>query len=67
MLTQAFDEVAKLVDWGPDGIYFAALQKTYAHVYRLDPAKGAIHRLSGPDRFMPRPDLHQGSSYFGRA
>ena len=27
-----------LIDWGPDGIYFAALQKTAAHMFRVDPA-----------------------------
>jgi dipeptidyl aminopeptidase/acylaminoacyl peptidase len=51
VLTQAFDEDANLIDWGPDGIYFAGLQKTYAHVYRLDPASGAIERITGPDQF----------------
>jgi len=51
VLTQAFDEDANLIDWGPDGIYFGGLQKTYSHVYRLDPASGAIKRITGPDQF----------------
>jgi dipeptidyl aminopeptidase/acylaminoacyl peptidase len=51
VLTDAFDEDPNLIDWGPDGIYFGALQKTNAHVFRLDPATRAIHRVSGPDAF----------------
>ena len=51
LLTEAFDEHANLIDWGPDGIYFAASQKTGAHVFRLDPATRAIRRISSPDQF----------------
>ena len=51
VLTEAFDEDANLVDWGPDGIYFTALQRTYAHIFRVDPASGAVRRVSGPDHF----------------
>ncbi len=51
VLTSAFDEDTNLIDWGADGIYFGALQKTAAHVYRLDPATDAIRRLSAPDAF----------------
>jgi dipeptidyl aminopeptidase/acylaminoacyl peptidase len=51
ILTHDFDEDANLLDWGPDGIYFAALQKTNAHLYRLDASKGTVRRLSGPDAF----------------
>ena len=51
VLTQDFDEDPNLIDWGPDGIYFGALQKTNAHVYRLDPGTRSVKRLSGPDQF----------------
>src|SRR5262249_48292898 len=51
ILTEAFDEDASLIDWGPDGIYFAAFQKTNAHVFRLAPASRAIRRVSAPDAF----------------
>jgi dipeptidyl aminopeptidase/acylaminoacyl peptidase len=51
VLTEAFDEDAGLIDWGPDGIYFSALQKTYAHIYRIDPATKAVKRITGPDQF----------------
>jgi dipeptidyl aminopeptidase/acylaminoacyl peptidase len=58
VLTKEFDENANLIDWGPDGIYFAASQKTNAHVFRLDPASGAVHRVTGPDQFWA-----QGASF----
>ena len=51
ILTEAFDEDANLLDWGPDGIYFTALQKTSSHVFRLDPSSRAIHRITSPDQF----------------
>lgn len=51
VLTQDFDEDPNLIDWGPDGIYFGALQKTSAHIYRLDPASRAVKRLTGPEQF----------------
>lgn len=51
VLTEAFDEDANLIDWGPDGIYFTALQRTDAHIFRVDPASSAVRRISGPDRF----------------
>ncbi len=51
VLTQDFDEDPNLIDWGPDGIYFGALQKTNAHIFRLDPATRSVKRLSGPEQF----------------
>jgi dipeptidyl aminopeptidase/acylaminoacyl peptidase len=48
-LTDAFDEDPGLIGWGPDGIYFAAEQKTYAHLFRLNPATKAVEKLSAPD------------------
>jgi dipeptidyl aminopeptidase/acylaminoacyl peptidase len=52
VITSDFDEDANLLDWGPDGIYFTALQKTNAHLYRIDPATRAVHRISAPDSFQ---------------
>ncbi len=60
LLTEAFDEDANLVDWGPDGIYFGALQKTAEHVYRIDPRTKEIRRISGPA------DLHLAEATFTR-
>jgi dipeptidyl aminopeptidase/acylaminoacyl peptidase len=41
-----------LIEWKPDGIYFAALQKTASHLFRIDPSTGKIVRLSKPDDLM---------------
>ena len=49
VLTDAFDEDPGLIGWAADGIYFAAEQKTYAHLFRLNPETKAIEKLSGPD------------------
>lgn len=49
VLSEAFDEDPGLIGWGPDGIYFAAEQKTYAHLFRLNPATKAVEKLSAPD------------------
>ncbi len=48
-LTAAFDENPNAVAWTADAIYFAASQKTAAHLFRLDPATRAIERVTGPD------------------
>ncbi len=50
ILTEAFDEDPGLIGWGPDGIYFASEQKTYAHLFRLNPTTKAVEKLSAPDR-----------------
>src|SRR6266571_423557 len=49
ILTETFDEDPGLIGWGPDGIYFAAEQKTYAHLFRLNAATKAVEKLSAPD------------------
>jgi dipeptidyl aminopeptidase/acylaminoacyl peptidase len=51
LLTKDFDEDPSLIDWAPEGIYFSAAQKTAAHTFRVDPATGAIRRITGPDAF----------------
>jgi dipeptidyl aminopeptidase/acylaminoacyl peptidase len=52
ILTEAFDEDPGLIGWGPDGIYFAAEQKTYAHLFRLNPETKAVEKLSAPDHLV---------------
>jgi dipeptidyl aminopeptidase/acylaminoacyl peptidase len=47
-----FDEDSNLIDWGPDGIYFGSMQKTAAHVFRVNPETQAIDRITGPDPFF---------------
>ena len=49
ILTESFDEDPSLAGWGPDGIYFGAQQKTAAHLFRLNPANGAVEKLSAPE------------------
>jgi dipeptidyl aminopeptidase/acylaminoacyl peptidase len=48
-LTESFDESASLTAWKQDGIYFSAMQKTAAHLFRIDPASGRITRITTPD------------------
>jgi dipeptidyl aminopeptidase/acylaminoacyl peptidase len=48
VLTEQFDETPALLAWSPEGIYFTALQKTYQHLFRLNPSTKAIARLSEP-------------------
>jgi dipeptidyl aminopeptidase/acylaminoacyl peptidase len=49
VLTDAFDEDPGLIDWAVDGIYFAAEQRTYAHLFRLNPDTKVVEKLSAPD------------------
>ena len=51
-LTAKFDEDAQPIDWGPDGIYFEALQRTNAHAFRLDPQSLEIRRITEPGTFF---------------
>lgn len=51
-LTAKFDEDPRLLDWGPEGIYFQALQKTSAHLFRVDPATLQIARVTSPDTYI---------------
>jgi len=51
-LTDNFDESPNIVDWKPAGLYFTSLQKTAAHLFRLDPATGKISRVSQPENLM---------------
>ncbi|HLW97407.1 MAG TPA: S9 family peptidase [Candidatus Acidoferrales bacterium] len=52
MLTSKFDEDTSPIAWGPDGIYFDALQRTYSHLFRVNPKTGAIDRVSSPDAYI---------------
>ena len=51
-LTGSFDEIPSVVAWKASGLYFSALQKTAGHLFRLNPATGAITRVSAPDDLM---------------
>jgi dipeptidyl aminopeptidase/acylaminoacyl peptidase len=49
ILTEKFDETPGLIDWSPDGIYFSALQKTYNHLFKMNPATRSIQQISNPN------------------
>jgi dipeptidyl aminopeptidase/acylaminoacyl peptidase len=49
VVSGSFDEDARLLDWSGKGIYFAALKKTAAHLYRLNPATGEVEQVTHPD------------------
>jgi dipeptidyl aminopeptidase/acylaminoacyl peptidase len=48
VLTEDFDENPTPLAWSPDGIYFSARQRTYQHLFRLNPTTKAIERVSQP-------------------
>jgi len=51
-LTGQFDEDPYPLEWGPDGVFFAGLQKMSVHLFRVDPKSGEIHRITSPDSLM---------------
>ncbi len=46
LLTRSFDEDAQLLDWGSDGIRFAARARTESGLWQIDPGSGAIRRIA---------------------
>jgi dipeptidyl aminopeptidase/acylaminoacyl peptidase len=48
-LTQEFDEQPSLLAWGPEGIFFAGLERASSRLYRLDPATGRHTALTPAD------------------
>ncbi len=48
-LTSAFDEEPSIVAWNPKGLFFAASERTYARLYRLDPDSRSISPVPGVD------------------
>ncbi len=51
-ITDGFDENPGLIEWNRNGIYFAGLQKTASHLFRVDPVSAKITRVSQPDNLM---------------
>ncbi len=49
VLTLGFDEDPALLRWGPDGIYFSALNKTASALYLLDVKTGAAKKIEMPE------------------
>jgi dipeptidyl aminopeptidase/acylaminoacyl peptidase len=52
ILTGKFDENSNIIDWGSDGIYFSALQKAAAHLFRVNPETLAVDRITSPDSYF---------------
>ena len=48
VLTLNFDEDPNIVEWGADGVYFEAQQKTLSSLYLLDPKTGAVKQIETP-------------------
>ena len=48
VLTAGFDEDPGLLKWGPDGIYFSALQKTASGLFLLTPQAGKVIKMEIP-------------------
>ena len=48
VLTEQFDESPTPLAWSPEGIYFSAPQKTYQHLFRLNPESKTIERVTQP-------------------
>ena len=50
ILTSKFDEDPRLLEWSPEGIYFEAEQRTYNHLFRLDPQSEGVTRVTSSDK-----------------
>jgi dipeptidyl aminopeptidase/acylaminoacyl peptidase len=48
VVTPDFDEDAGLLEWGPDGIYFSAQQKTKAGLFVVDPKTDVVKAVETP-------------------
>ena len=51
-ITDGFDENPGLLEWNRNGVYFAGLQKTASHLFRVDPVSTKITRVSQPDNLL---------------
>jgi dipeptidyl aminopeptidase/acylaminoacyl peptidase len=51
-ITDEFDESPFLIDWKPQGVYFAGSQKTASHLFHADPPTAKITRITSPDSLM---------------
>jgi dipeptidyl aminopeptidase/acylaminoacyl peptidase len=48
VLTMSFDEDPELLKWGPQGIYFSAMQKTSSNLFLLDARAGTVKAIDLP-------------------
>lgn len=47
-----FDEDANLIEWKSSGIYFSAAQRTWAYLFRLDPATRQVVKITPDDQWI---------------
>jgi dipeptidyl aminopeptidase/acylaminoacyl peptidase len=47
LIPAQFDEQMQVMEWRPEGMYFAGLEKTSAGVFRLDAKSGAVSKVLG--------------------
>lgn len=52
VFTGVFDENPNLLIWAKDGIYFSAQQRTYSHLFRLNPKTKSMERISKPTEII---------------
>ncbi|MDP1568458.1 MAG: S9 family peptidase [Vicinamibacterales bacterium] len=52
VLTGAFDENPSLLEWTPAGIFFSASQRTWAYLFKVDPATRAITRHAAEEAWI---------------
>jgi dipeptidyl aminopeptidase/acylaminoacyl peptidase len=51
-LSAQFDEDPSILRWTPSGIFFSASARTWAYLYRMDPATKAVTRFAPSDRWI---------------
>jgi dipeptidyl aminopeptidase/acylaminoacyl peptidase len=51
-VSDAFDENPQLISWNRHGIYFAASQRTWAYLFRLDPGTKQVTRHAVADEWI---------------
>jgi dipeptidyl aminopeptidase/acylaminoacyl peptidase len=51
-VSDTFDENPQLIEWNARGIFFAASQRTWAYLFRLDPATRAVTRYAVADHWV---------------
>jgi dipeptidyl aminopeptidase/acylaminoacyl peptidase len=52
ILPLKLDESPHLVEWNSSGLHFSAFDKTYSHLFRLNPASNVIERVTAGNRFF---------------
>jgi dipeptidyl aminopeptidase/acylaminoacyl peptidase len=51
-ISSGFDENPSLIKWTGDGLYFSALSRTWAYLYRIDPSTRGVRKFAPADRWI---------------